>query len=270
MIVTQGELLLMLGLSSSATEQEVAVLTVLHGLSEAAVKRALHYDPTQFSDTEYYPRQERSSGDMSVGWNVDAGHSTAIQEVVAIGATQLQLERLPVRVVSSLYSDSDGYFGKGSGAFGSGTLWSEGTDFYGQWERDYYCPSGLLIARSSWCVVPGSIKVTYTGGYSLLELLGQATSTTSSDANSQYSAKNVDASPIRSAVIKTVVNAMNRWDSARKQTAGFVGPLASERAQDYSYTRASSALQDAVGSVTVPADAMDDLEPFVNYGVLAS
>jgi len=164
--------------------------------------------------------------------------------------------------------DSAGYFGTASGAFGSGTQWTQGTDYYPLLERPRYCPSGLLIATGSWPATPGSVKITYVAGYSRLELAGQAGADSASDQNSQISTGGVDASSIAKAVVSTVLLGMNRWAQWKKRaTTGWTGPITNESAGDYSYGIDGASLA-SILNVDLPADAVDALEPFCNWGVM--
>lgn len=269
MITSIADLQLMCGLSSSITEQERAVLTAIHPRVEASVKAFLGYDPEQSAWTEYYPRHDNAGGlDVGGVWDVNASHTRAVWERFSSASDTLQLRNLPVRTISSLYVDTSGRFGKGSGAFPAATAYTEGTDFWGEYEAQYFCASGLLYSYGSWPIEPGSIKVTYTAGYSRLELAGRSTSTTSSDENSEISTKGVDGSGIVAAIATTAVAAMNRWGLTKKHSgAGFVGPIQSESAGDYSYSLASGYLVSLIGT-SLPPEAIEQLNAYRHYGVM--
>lgn len=270
MIATLAELQLLAGLSSSITEEERAVLSSLHTHAESMVKLFLHYDPEQASRTEYYPRHDAAGGlDVSGVWDVNAAHTKAVWERFSSASDTLQLRRLPVRRITDLRVDTSGRFGTASGSFAAATAYTEGTDFWGSYEETYFSPSGLVHSYGSWPLEPGSIKVTYTAGYSKLEFAGQAPSAdTLSDANSQVSTPGVDASCIVRAVSLTVVRGMNKWAMEKKHTgAGFIGILQSESAGDYSYSLAAGYAASLIGN-ELPGEAVQLLEGLVNYGVM--
>lgn len=269
-IATTANLKLMLGLSSSITVEETSLLAILHPRAEAAVKRFLQYDPEQASRTEYYPRHDAAGGlDVSGSWDVNAARTKAIWERFSSASDTLQLLRLPVRRITSLYVDTSGRFGTVAGSFAAGTLYTEGTDFWAAYEEQYVCRSGLLHSYGSWPLEPGSVKVTYVAGYSTLEFADSTPSTsTTSDANGQVSSAGVDASGIARAVELIVVQAFNQWAMTKKHTGpGFVGMLSGESAGDYSYSVNGAYAASLIGT-DLPTAAIQLLEPFVNFGIL--
>jgi hypothetical protein len=112
------------------------------------------------------------------------------------GGESFTLRERPVASTGlSVYLDVNGFFGKGTNAFASGTLLTEGVDYVLQrdqtdgssksgvvfrlgggavggplaWPWAFDLPRGSLTARLSprWPGVPGCVSVTYAAGYSL-------------------------------------------------------------------------------------------------------
>ena len=115
-----SELLLLLGLSASATEAERAIAQVALTKAEAAVKRHLKYDPVLGSRTEYYPNMDFSLQSRAAVWEVS--DTEAYQRMLNDSATdELQLQHLPIRSITSLKIDYDGRSGTRLGSFASST-----------------------------------------------------------------------------------------------------------------------------------------------------
>lgn len=93
------------------------------------------------------------------------------------GREILILERYPVTAVASLYVDNGGYYGNGTSPFGSGTEWTEGTDFTLKRTDESEKNRGLVLALGAvdfedvpgiWPRGRGNVKVTYTAGYTTI------------------------------------------------------------------------------------------------------
>ena len=269
-IATAAELRVALGLTSSITSDEDAWLTMVHPVAEGKVKSHLQYDPVQQEHTEYYPRHFPRSGYWPVRgtWDVNAQRTQAKFEAENADHKQtLQLQHLPVRAVSDVRVDYDARHGQQSGAFASATQWTAGDDYWLELDESNLSRSGMLFANGAWPYEPGTVRVTYTAGYSDAELRGQATADV--ESGGVYTTAGVDASPIRWAVILTMQQAFLGWDQRRKDDRrGFKGPIVSERAQDYQYSLGSGASNAAAMIMQLPAEAVDALEPFRNYGSL--
>lgn len=256
MIVSIPEFQVALGLAASITDADRGLLSLLQPKAQAAVIEKLGYDPVQREATEFYPRAEIASiaalADDSGRFEVSGSRA-----VWAAAATSdyLQLARLPVRSVAHVYVDNDGRFGQRAGAFGAGTELTAGEDYYLELDEEGLCRTGCLIAATGWPVTPGSIKVTYTAGYSDEEFTGRADS-------------GINAAAIAEAILLTTIHAFRAYKAQQKGRAGFVaGAITSERLGDYSYTAdgASAAAMSAL-AVNVPPAALEKLETFINYG----
>ena len=130
---------------------------MLHVHAEGVVKEYLGYYVEATSHREYYPTK-------------DYGLAKA---GVTRGERELYLKNRPLREVTRVYEDSGGYFAQASGAFGSGTALTVGTDYF--WVVDYdrnndgTDESGrhakLVRLNDGWPTTPGSVKVVYTAGW---------------------------------------------------------------------------------------------------------
>lgn len=271
MLLNEAELRVMLGLTSSITDDERAVLNLILPAAEARVADHLGYQPEQFLATEYYPRSDAAGGYASgaYGWDVTAAHRRAEMYPAGGSGTMyptLQLERLPVRQVVEVRVDYSARFGTAAGAFASDSTWVAGSDYWAEWEEPGLCRTGCLFASGAWPSEPGTVRVQYRAGYSPDELSGRATASGTA-ADGTITTARVNASAIKRAALITAVKAIQSWDALRKKTrTGFTpGVIQSENLGDYSYSlAASSAL---AGLVTaLPAEAAELLEPFVHWG----
>lgn len=274
MIASEAEIRVFLGVSDSATDEERAVLTMVHPRAEARVREHIGYDPEQSVRTEYYPRHQPAGGlgirETSGVWDVNAAHTFGRFEPATSHINRtLQLEGLPVRTITSVHVDYDGRHGKGSGAFGSGDLQTDGDDFWAEFDEDDVCRSGMLFASGAWTIVPGSVKVVYRSGYSQEELSGRAVASSVASDGTITTAR-LDGSGIKRAVILTAVKAFQTWAALKKRTAvGFVpGPFSGEKLGDYSYSLFGIAESIAGLIVELPGEARDALQAYRHYGIM--
>lgn len=272
-IASEAEARAVLGLLSSITDDERAMLNLILPQAEGAVIDHIGYDPIQRLGTEYYPRADPSGGIGIVGaaWDVSSNHRRA--ELYGIRGRApmfptLQLERLPVREVTDLRIDYDGRFGQQTDSFDNSSRKELGGDFWLEQDRPNYCPTGCLFANFQWPMEPGTVRVIYRAGYSPDELAGRATSDATASDGTITTAR-VNASPIKRAVLLTVTTAMQKWAALKKssRTGWKPGGLSSEKIGDYSYTVGGSSAQTIGGlKVELPGTAIEILEPFVHWG----
>lgn len=257
-IIDIAEVLLELGLSSSATDEERAVTSTAILKAEGAVIQQLRYDPVQQERTEFYPREDFIHQTSFAIWDADSSVAF-LQRESALGVDELQLQHLPIRSVSSLKVDSDGRSGTRSGSFPIESAKTEGDDFWPNFDSvdssgNSICHDGILRSVGQWTINPGSIKVVYTAGYSDAEMHGQDSI--------------VNAGPIAEAVLRESVRRVNRMFSLMKKTTGFTpGVFTSEKLGDYSYSiDASSITQSLALGKALLDDTVQLLEDFVNWG----
>ncbi len=253
-----SEVLLDLGLEASVTDAERAVANAAIVRAEGAVKRHIRYDPVRRTRTEFYPQRDLSSTSREAIWEV-TDVEAYLRRLSEAATDELQVRHLPIRSVTELYIDYSARAGSASGAFGSDTLKTEGTDFWPNYDMldgdgDKVCSDGILRSFGRWPTEAGSVKIVYVAGYTAAELHGQ-------DAS-------IDASPIMDAVIEEAVRRAKKVFVSKKQTAGWVaGQLSGERLGDYSYTVDGASLNRQFSSMSdLVSSSKEKLAEFVNWG----
>ncbi len=257
-VVDISEVLLQLGLSSSATDEERAVCTLALRMAEGEVRRHLRYDPLKAERTEFYPQrsfQQQFSGGV---WEVM--EQRAVLRTVSEAATnELQLRHLPLRgsPVVSVRVDYDGRSGTPSASFPAESLKSIGTDYWPNYDgfdasSVAVCRDGILRTIGLWPTQPGSVKVVYTAGFTTDELRG--------------SDPLVDGTPVWEACLIEAVRRARRALAQKKGSAGWLaGPLTSENLGDYSYSADGASIARLFGGA-LEEESREKLSPFVNYG----
>lgn len=274
-VTSNNDVLRQLGLASPTSDQD-AIVTASILFAERAVRRYLHYDPVQRLRTEYYPQLDLNRGSRLGIW--EANNTTAYLRDVSGGySDELQLRHLPIRSITELYVDYDGRFGKRGTSFSSETLKAEGDDFWARYDGqdddgELICRDGILLTSGSWPTNPGSVKITYTAGYSAAEFAGTGLL--------------VDAVPIYEAIVfeaarkakQAFLLSQNSGGSGGGSGTGWTaGTIQSEKLGDYSYTLSSSSggsssgggagsggLYD--GAVDLASESMERLADYVNVG----
>ena len=264
-IIQDVHVLLELGLSSSSTEEEKAIVQQAVIKAEGAVKRHLLYNPAQASRTEYYPQQNLDRLNRDAVWEIEGAQAIQRSRASVIG-DELQVQHIPIRETPAidLRVDFDGRFGTFGSAFDSDSVKTEGVDFWPVYDTvdsdsNKICSDGIIRSIGSWPSIAGSVKIVYTAGYSMDELQGQDSV--------------IDASPIMDAVIEEALRrakkALSLWK--KNSTLGHVpGTLSGEKLGDYSYTVDSVSIDKLLMSVGgVTSESKEKLSSFVNYGLVA-
>ena len=231
MIADISEVLLQMGLAASVTETERAIAQEAIRVATAAVKRFLRYDPVQATHTEFYPQNDFRVGARVGVWEADE-NTAYYRELSGFVTNELQVKHLPIRSITSLKVDYDGRSATRAGSFGSGTIQTEGSDFWCNYDMEdssgnKVCKDGIIRSHGRWPDVAGSVKIVYVAGYSDAELHGQDSV--------------IDASAILEAVIDEAVRRVLKVYSRQKRRAsGFAGPFSSESLGAYSYSQDTS------------------------------
>lgn len=256
-IVDPSEVLLELGIVSSASDYERAVVNTAIRMAERSVRRHLHYDPVRRTRTEYYPQGARIGGSWEETWDVTDTQAFVRRESEA-STSELYLQHIPVRTITSLHIDYDGRSGAKSGAFAAGSLKTEGVDFWPNYDRhddggSKICLDGILRSVGLWPLEPGSIKIVYVAGYTVEEFHGQKDI--------------VDASPILDTIIQEAARRARRVFVLQKSATGFDGgPIVTESLGDYSKTIDESHTKQLVGTDShLLQESIQVLANFVNY-----
>ncbi len=261
-IVDISEVLLQLGLSDSATEEERAIAGTATKRAESAVRTYIGYDPVQEERTEFYPQRDYSRSRSQFVWEVS--DTQAYRRSLSEAATdELILRHIPVRSTPEidLRIDYDGRAGTRAGSFAIETLKVEGSDFWPNYDGqddagNSICRDGLFRSFGLWPTEAGSVRVTYTGGYTDAELHGDDTL--------------VDAGDIVDAVIEEAVKRTKKgFVMAKQGIAGFVaGVIISENLGDYRYTiDPTSARMLFGGTNSLLGSTKEMLEKFVHFGL---
>jgi hypothetical protein len=170
------------------------------------------------------------------------------------------VRHIPVRSITNLWIDYDGRFGQQSGAFGTSTLKTSGTDYwvsFDQHDDNGYglCWDGIVRSQGLWPLTAGSVKIEYVAGFSAAEFRGQENM--------------VDATAILESVVNEAVRRMLKVQSRKKRSqVGWAGgPITSESLGDYSYSVDSSTAAKLIGpSTDLMGETKERLQQFVNLG----
>lgn len=261
-IIGDELVLLELGLSSSPTDEERAVVQQAVVKAEGAVIRFLGYDPLQRSRTEYYPMQDFDPANDSVIW--EASDTEAYMRRLSRASTdQLQLRHIPVRasVALDVRVEYDGRFGTKAGSFAASTAKIEGTDWWAQYDvldsdGNKVCNDGILRSIGRWPTEPGSIRVVYTAGYTNAELEGQDNL--------------IDASPIMDAVVEEALRRAKKvlvlWKK-NSRTGHNAGIVTSESLGEYSYSLSTSAVDKMLSAGGLSLESREKLQPFAMFNL---
>ena len=257
MILVPAEARIALGLAASITDADRGLIELLLPMVDGAIKTALHYDPIQKEHIEWYPRVRIDLSQSEGTWDSD-GTKAYWQSYSALDDC-LQLEHLPVRSIGEVKVDYNGGFGQKANTFGNDTIQTAGTDYFQDQIRDGLNMTGHLYSRTGWPAEPGSVKVTYTAGYSNDEFAGRASTS-------------IDASPIKHAALITILKAFKSFKANQKQgSAGFVaGQITSESLGSYSYQIDGDGAGMLTGfQVSISPEADELLQKFKHYGLMA-
>ncbi len=254
-----SEVLLELGLSSSATDEERAIANSAITRAEAAIRRHIFYDPVERTRTEYYPQSENMIRSRGVVWETE-GDQAFLRQVANASAGELQIQNIPIRSITQLFVDFDGRAGTRATSFAASTLKVEGTDYWPN--NDGFdssdaniCRDGIIRSGGLWPTTPGTVKIVYVAGYTAAELHGQDNI--------------VDAMPILDAVIDEAVRRTKKaFLNMKKTGAGWTaGPFTSETLGDYRYQIDSTLSARLFGSsFDITSESKEKISSFVNFG----
>ena len=250
-ILTNIELATVLGVSTSANNLDNAVLW-----SQRAAEAFVGYPLERATVTEYYPRSNTAvERDVFVDQPVTSSLWT---RGYASRRHVLNLSRLPVQTSGlTVYEDDGAYGGQVSGSFASSTALTLGEDFVLDIGQDGVSESGrLLRIGGAWPSRIGSVKVTYSAGYSANELIGDTSG----------AGDFIDASDIKDAIMLTAMFRFNELAANAGASGGSsAGPIVSESIEGYSYQLDSSFSARQLGmSQELPAEAKLKLQRYVN------
>lgn len=249
MIVDLSEILTKLGLGSGVTNQQLGLLNMVHAECEQAIKDICGIQIEQATYTAILPATpalrprdqfldpiETVNGRAVVSY----GHFTT--------GNILKLPETPVRSITAVYEDRLAFGGQFPGAFASGTLLTQGIDYWLDYEYVGFSQTGhLKRIVGAWPGIERTVKVIYVAGYSPAEL------------NGDPAALPVTALPIKEAVLSSVVLSYN---ASLNLQEGEPGTITRKRLGDKneSYNVSESGLR-----IIIPKSARQRLRRYISY-----
>jgi hypothetical protein len=261
-IATEDDVKLQLGIAEP-TDDEASILENAILWAEGAVRQYLHYDPLQGQRTEFHPQQSFQADTGQGVWEA-IGQMAVLRQVSEASTSELQLQHLPVRELAMyVWVDYDGRSGTKSTSFIEETLQQLGVGYWPNYDildasGKGVCRDGIIRTVGLWPSNPGTVKITYTGGYTAAELRG--------------SDPILNASPIWESIVEEACRRCRRVLLTRKSASGGLsglpaGMLSSENLGDYSYSLDANSVRNLFASGgDVSTESKDRLEAFVNHG----
>ena len=170
-IIDLGEAKAVIGRATTCTDRDNELINLLLPMAEANLEKYLNFVVVQKTFTEFYPHDE----ELSV-YDDDDDDLVYVGDKVyvdrgGVRGRLLNLNNVPVRSITSVNEDAEGFFGQVAGSFAASTLLTSGTDYYLALQESGISWSGALWRRAAnWPVQLGSIKVVYVAGFTAAEL----------------------------------------------------------------------------------------------------
>lgn len=234
-IVSFGACLTEVGIAGSATDAQLGLAQTCKQRAERRVRRWLRCNVVQpvSAYTHILPKGQwfdlelaRSRGSLSPR-----------------KGRILRLPEYPVRTVTSLLEDENAFGGYATNSFPSSSALVSGSDYHIDVNEAGIGWFGNIIRISNfWPTQAGSIKITYTAGWTEAELDGEVTN--------PY----LDASDIKHGTLKQFAEEFN--EVVRQQSGG---EITQERLGDYSVTYAT---ESSGAKVALSKDVKEMLNPF--------
>lgn len=249
MLANAAEIKTYLGIIDTATAADDALIALLHGPAERAIKNECGCDLEFGTFTEYLPKGRSSNPvDMMADYfRDDTGsgyYSTAnLRQRLVLKNAPVWLDGLEV------YEDPGAMAGQHEGSFAAESLLTAGSDFFLETDgvdgaNGAFSRSGVLRRDTYWTNAPFSVKVVYSGGW----------------RDSQLASDGI-AADLKMAAILTV--AAEFWKRKALKSTGGVGGITSESIGKYSYsTGGSSSATSLISPLTM--QVRDMLQPFSN------
>ena len=157
-IVSITDVLLELGISDDASAEETAIAVNTIKAAEGAVTNFIRYNPVYGSRTQILPLTSKTRHVVRQEW--ESYSNQAVLRNYGYGWTsELQVQGIPIRSITSLYLDYDGRNDTRTGAFGAETLRTEGTDYWANYDGtdssgNKLCRDGILRSQGTWPETP--------------------------------------------------------------------------------------------------------------------
>ncbi len=250
-IAMMSELILVLGLGSTLTDADAALLEMTKRQVEDRIRRHCRWQITEKQHVEYLPRVSSIGVGDEFMLEKLSSNRAAWSHHGGSGGDELQLPHIFVSSIARLFQDTGAAAGQGSGDFGSGTLLTSGTDYY--LDRDAsgeFCRSGIVFRSRgvSWSRKARTIKVVYTAGFTPTQL------------DEEYR-------DVKDACIEETVRQFKRAKSRQGNDGGGVGEVKSEMiGGEYSVTYTGDG--GAAASTALSKEVSLALRPYRNMGLL--
>jgi hypothetical protein len=206
-LTTLPECLSYTGLGETASDVQMGRLQFVKRGVEQMIRNFFGSNIISTTYTQYYP----------------TGNPFDITAGITKGMNILRLKNYPVTSITSINEDTQAKFGTATNAFPSGSLLTEGSDFFQVLEQDNWNRWGEVIRDNlCWPVEPGSIKVVYTAGWTQDQLRGH-----DSDPDKT-------ASDLHMAILQAIVENYTEIISMGGK-GGQSGPIKRERFVDEEY-----------------------------------
>jgi hypothetical protein len=259
MLVRKAECLTYMGLLGNISQDDEALLDLLHPLAEAALQSWMQAELQYQQHVEYYPiGQPQLAGIEEYQLDdVDFRSSNVVFRNTRSGGPALQLKHTPVVTFGlEVREDPNSNGGQADDAFGDDSLLSLGSDYWLDIDEEisvaaihagtsFLSRTGILYRVSAWPLEPRSVKVTYYAGWTAEQFAGRS------------------AGAVKLAALKTVANAYWGAKANHGASAGR-GPATSESIGKYSVSYGANGIANL--QITVPDSAKQDLWPFRNLG----
>lgn len=173
-ITKNSDIYLMLGIAAPPTADQVNLITMIRKGVEAAVRNECHWQITETEFTSYLPEYLKPTSPTVGTANQYSGYALAGSfPLFSRGRNRLQLPAPFVKSVDSVYVDSAAKAGINPADFPVTSLLNPETDYYLEIDNGTWSQSGGLIRiAQSWPGTSGTIKITFTSGFSAEDLAG--------------------------------------------------------------------------------------------------
>jgi hypothetical protein len=249
-ICSPAEVLTYLGLGSTYTDAQRGLVEMLMPMVDDLIKSFLGWNVIQTTYTHLLPDVDMFDiyyGNFDLGIPFDAAGGR-ISYAFPGNPQILQVPEIPLRSVTSLYADYSSAGGQGPADFPAGSLLTEGTDYYIDFDSITSTPSGTTgvcwtghVRRwigSVWPARQRTAKITYVAGVTPDEL----------DGVTSFPSRRIKE--IKFAAIQACAAAYNQAKATAVNGLGAQGPIVSERLGDAAFQYAETAVMEMTGMMT--------------------
>lgn len=249
-IIDRSELLIALGLGSTATDADVALAELVIPSAEASIRSFVGYTITQATYTHYLPSRNLDYGIVRT--------YEVINNRLTVNGTSdadiLFLPERPVRSITSINEDSSAHFGQGGSDF-SGANLTGGTDYELQYTTSGVCWNGIVRRiNGTWPYRAGTVKVVYVAGFTAAEI----------DAGAVIGPGQTSIRAFRDAAL---LAAVIKFKQHKNYYDGVNGPVTSERLGRWGASYSQNSVATMSMTTQLPDEVKDILQPFVRMSL---